>query len=83
MFLFLLTSLFVCFLQRVFYLPITDKLKASLRVPAYREMCQHEFRRPRNKNYMSDVYDSPAWKMLMGPITFPNKRIGTCLLPCK
>ena len=25
---------------------------------------------------MCDVYDSPAWKSFMGPVTCPNRRIG-------
>ena len=39
-------------------------------------MLQHEFERPRNPAYVTDVYDSPAWKDFMGPPTFPNPRIG-------
>ena len=39
-------------------------------------MLQHEFLRPRNENLMSDVYDAPSWKDLMGEPVFPNDRIG-------
>ena len=35
-------------------------------------MLQHEFLRPRNENLMSDVYDAPSWKDLMGEPVFPN-----------
>ena len=68
---------FAC-VQRVFYFPLEPKLKALLSTPAYRSMCQHEFFRPKphNTNLMYDVYDSEAWKKLMGPCVFPNNRIG-------
>ena len=36
----------------------------------------HEFERPRNDAYMSDVYDSPSWKHFMGDAQFPIQRIG-------
>ena len=52
------------------------KLLALLGAASYRHMCNHEFSRPRNTNLMSDVYDSPAWRKLMGPCVFPNNRLG-------
>ena len=39
-------------------------------------MLQHEFFRPKNANFLSDVYDSPAWKEFMGSCVYPNGRIG-------
>ena len=36
----------------------------------------HEYKRPRNVNYMSDVYDSPRWAEVMGPCTARLQRIG-------
>jgi len=39
-------------------------------------MCQHEFERPSNDEYMTDVYDAEAWKKFMGSATFPILRIG-------
>lgn len=39
-------------------------------------MCQHETSRRHNPDLITDVYDSPAWKRLMGPATYPNKRLG-------
>ena len=39
-------------------------------------MCQHECVRQRNANLITDIYDSPAWKDFMGPVSFPNSRIG-------
>lgn len=47
-----------------------------LEVQHYLQMCQHEFERPSNEAYMTDVYDTPAWRKLMGPPTFPVKRLG-------
>ena len=39
-------------------------------------MLQHEFERPRNPLFMSDVYDTTAWQEFMGPVCFPISRIG-------
>lgn len=40
-------------------------------------MCNHEFLRPRaNGDDIADVYDSPAWRDFMGPVTYPITRIG-------
>ena len=66
--------------QRVFYFPLRTKLEALLRLPSYKKMIQHEFNRPRNNNFMSDVYDSPAWQKFMGPPVYPNNRMGACML---
>lgn len=65
-------------LQTVYYFPLKTKLQSLLRVPKYKQMCQHEVLRPakRNKNLMTDVYDSPAWQKFMGPSAYPNNRIG-------
>jgi len=39
-------------------------------------MLQHEFERPSNAGYVTDVFDTPAWQNFMGPVTFPIGRIG-------
>ena len=39
-------------------------------------MLEHEYRRPRNDAYLSDIYDGDAWKKFMGPPSCPEKRIG-------
>ena len=52
--------------EEVFYFPIIPRLKALLSTPAYRKMIQHEAERPRNRNLMSDVYDTPAWREFAG-----------------
>jgi len=64
----------------VFYFPLKPKLTALLRTKKYRQMCQHEFVRPRNSTLMTDVYDGSAWQKFMGPCVYPNNRIG--LLGC-
>ena len=53
-----------------------SRLEKLLKIPAFVAMIQHEFERPLNKEYMTDVYDCPAWQTFMGPATFPNKRMG-------
>ena len=60
----------------MFYFPITPKLRALLKTQSYFEMIQHEYERPRNSQFISDVYDTPAWRNFMGPVTYPNKRIA-------
>ena len=67
---------FLFILQRVLYLPIRPRLDKLLQLPHYVEMLQHEFSRPRNAEYLTDIYDGDAWKEFMGPPTFPTKRIG-------
>ena len=39
-------------------------------------MCQHECVRPRNDDLICDIYDGSGWKDFMGPVTYPNTRIG-------
>ena len=63
-------------LQRVFYFPLTERLEKLLKIPAYRQALQHEFERPKNAAYMTDVYDCPACMEFMGPATLDLKRIG-------
>ena len=45
-------------------------------MPKFRDMLNHEFLRPRNDEYLCDVYDSEAWKDLFGSPVYPNNRIG-------
>lgn len=63
-------------MQRVFYFPIAPKLRSLLKTQEYFELIQHEFERPSNADYITDVYDTPAWKDFMGPVKYPNDRIG-------
>lgn len=63
-------------LQRVLYFPLKPRLTKLLRNTHYREMLEHEFRRPSNNELLCDIYDAPAYKDLMGPVTSPNDRIA-------
>ena len=63
-------------LERVFYFPLRSKIKALLRTPAYKKMLEHEFERPRNRDLITDVYDTPAWKDFLGAVMSPNNRMG-------
>ena len=65
-------------MQRVFYFPLKDRLKALLKTSNYKHLLEHEFNRPSDpeNNLMSDIYDTPAWKKLMGKPSTPNKRIA-------
>ena len=52
-------------------------MKLMLKNPRYRRMINHEsLRQKPDDDIMSDVYDSPVWKNFMGPVVFPNNRIG-------
>ena len=65
--------------EQVFYFPLRPKLQSLLRLPKYREMCEHEFWRQQlrqGEHVMSDVYDAPIWKSFMGPPVHPVNRIG-------
>jgi len=64
------------FWQRVFYFPLKPRLQKLLKIDSYRQSLKHEYQRPRNAVYMSDVYDSPAWVDFMGPVTSSLERIG-------
>ena len=64
------------FLQRVFYFPLKSRLLKLLRLKEYLESLNHEYVRPRNTSYMSDVYDAPSWIEFMGSPSFPVERIG-------
>ena len=58
------------------YFPIIPRLRKLLKVPRYHAMLQHEFVRPTNNRFMTDIYDSEDWQKFMGPPTYPNDRIG-------
>lgn len=47
-----------------------------MRIRKFMQLLQHEYRRPRRRNMMTDVFDSPAWKSFMGEPSFPCERIG-------
>ena len=64
--------------QRVLYFPLKPRLEKLLQIPSYCDMLQHEYRRPRNSEYLTDVYDGDEWKKFMGAPSLPCKRMGCC-----
>lgn len=64
----------------MYYFPLKTRLKKLLKCQKFAQMLQHEFERPRNDDYITDVFDTPAWQEFMGAATFPISRIG--LLYC-
>ena len=63
-------------MQECFYFPLTPRLKALLGTKYIRDLLEHESSRPKDENLMSDIYDTPAWKKLMGEPTTPNRRMA-------
>ena len=63
-------------MQCVLYFPFKKRLQKLLQVKKYRDMLDHEFLRPKNDDYLCDVYDSVAWKDLFGDAIYHNNRIG-------
>lgn len=57
------------------YFPLRVRLEKLLQLPQFRKFLQHEFVRPKNPDYMSDVYDAPYWLKMAG-----NNRPPTILL---
>ena len=51
-------------------------MKKLFGLDVYKKMCQHEFERPRNPDFVTDVYDTRAWQEFMGLPTLPTSRIG-------
>jgi len=71
-----MTNDLFCFMQAILFFPFKKRFQKLLQVPKYREKLNHEFFRPRNDDYLCDVFDSKAWKDLFGDPVFPNNRIG-------
>ena len=51
--------------QEVFYFPLKPRLQALLKTPQFRKLINHEHDRPSNENFVSDVYDTDAWRNLV------------------
>jgi hypothetical protein len=62
--------------ETCYYFPLKDKLLKLLQLPHFRKALQHEWERPRNGDYIADVFDSARWKRVMGPATCELIRIG-------
>ena len=60
----------------VYYFPLKPQLEKLLSLPAYKKLLEHEHTRPRHSKHMTDVYDSPQWKKLVGK----NKQLRVVLL---
>ena len=61
------------------YFPLAPQLEKLLRLKSVRYLLGHEYRRASNPELMTDVYDSPSWKKIMGEITPCLSRIGVQL----
>lgn len=61
------------------YFPIREQLRPLLKLPAYRELLKYESQRVHNDDFMSDVYDSPRWKEVMGA---PTNNLSRIALQC-
>ena len=61
--------------EEVFYFPLIPRLKALLQTKQFRKLIQHEFERPRNRDIISDIYDTPAWRDFVGQASEPVARI--------
>lgn len=59
----------------MFYFPITPRLKALLATEQFRRLIEHENDRPSNDLFITDVYDTPAWKEFAGAASRPIQRI--------
>ena len=77
---FAILNIVFCFcyiMQKAFYYPMHKRLRALFRIPGFKQLLEYERTRPiPDRHVMSDVYDSPQWKKLMGPPGRPCNRIG-------
>ena len=48
--------------ERVWYFPIRKRLEALMKLVPFAKSINHEKNRPFNDNFLTDVYDTPAWK---------------------
>jgi len=65
----------LCCEQVFWYFPLKPQLTSLLQNESYRDLLLHEIRRVKNKNYLSDVYDTPRWRKLAGEPTEQLERI--------
>ena len=68
----------------MYYFPLREQLKRLIELPAYRELLLHEVNRSRPRRrrshlrrgyIMTDVYDSPRWREIIGEPTRTLTRI--------
>ena len=48
------------------YFPLRAQLDQLLSLPTFRTLLKHEYERPANSAYMTDVYDAPMWRERFG-----------------
>ena len=57
------------------YFPLQSQLAKLLSLPSFRSLLKHEYERPKNSAFMSDVYDAPIWLKRFGPPNASPTRI--------
>lgn len=65
-------------LQVCWFFPLHEQIKRLIENDTYRELLMYENthrRKRRNDNFMCDIYDSPRWKQVAGPLTQRLNRI--------
>ena len=62
-------------LERAFYFPITTQLRNLLKLKSFRDLLQYEYKRVCNPKFLSDVFDSPVWQQVAGPVKKVLSRI--------
>ena len=71
-------------MQVCWYFPIKEQIKALLKIGNYRKllMYEREHRRLRKRDdYISDIYDSPRWETVAGPLcSGRNRGLGRIVL---
>ena len=73
----MLNLCFVVVMQKALYFPMHKRLRSLFRIPGFKKLLEYESTRPTpDRNVMSDIFDSPEWKKLMGPPQRPCKAIG-------
>ena len=58
----------VLFLQVCWYFPLKEQIGRLIKIPAYRELLMYEQQHRTNVGVMCDIYDSPRWAKIVGPI---------------
>jgi hypothetical protein len=62
--------------EECWYFPLRSQLRRLLKLESFRELLMYESRRRSSDDHITDVYDAPRWKSLMGEPTATLKRIA-------
>ena len=65
----------VLLLQVCWYFPLKEQIGRLIKIPAYRELLMYEQKHRTNVGVMCDIYDSPRWAKIVGPIGDRLERI--------